>query len=216
MSLAKKYKNLKIITDLKKLDNNKFNKLRCYFCNGNHLCRDCPIEEKISPLLKKQVGDYMEHHVANILACPSCNQKKLHVLGNNSPSLDIVCKNCNRRIEVKSKCLSVKNIPKDLNLPHGNFKEYISRQNKGLDFIIVIYSVNRIHKNIKLREILYLNNDFIKKKKIFNVEKRPSSPLSFIKIKDKNNPNIKKIELKRKDSFISFKKQVIEMINDHH
>ena len=158
----------------------------------------------------------MEHHVANILPCPSCNMKKLHVLGNNSPSLDIICKNCNRRIEVKSKCLSVKNIPKDLNLPHGNFKEYIIRQNKGLDFIIVIYSVNRIHKNIKLREILYLNNDFIKKKNIFNVEKRPSSPLSFIKIKDKNNPNIKKIELKRKDSYISFKKQVIKMINEYH
>ena len=162
MSLAKKKnKNLKIITDFKKIETSKYNKLRCYFCNGNHLCRDCPIEEKISPLLKKQVGDYMEHHVANILACPSCNQKKLRVLGNNSPSLDIVCKNCSRRIEVKSKCLSVKNIPKDINLPHGNFKEYIIRQNKGLDFIIVIYSVNRIHKNIKLREILYLNNDFI-------------------------------------------------------
>jgi hypothetical protein len=209
MSLNRR-KNLKIITDFKN------SKLRCYFCGGNHLCRECPIEEKISPLLKKKVGDYMEHHVANILPCPSCNKMGLKVLGNNSPSLDIVCKFCKRRIEVKSKCLSVKNIPKDLNLPHGNFKEYIVRQKNGLDFIIVIYSVNRIHKNIKLREILYLNNDIIKKRNIFNVEKRPSSPLSFIKIKNKNNPKIKKIELKKKDSFISFKKQVIQMINDHH
>ena len=142
--------------------------------------------------------------------------KKLKVLGNNSPSLDIICQHCKRRIEVKSKCLSVRKLPSDLNLPHGNFKDYNLRQSKGLDFIIVIYSVNRIKKNILLREILYLNNDIIKKKDVFNVEKRPSSPLSFIKIKNKNNPNIKKIELKRKDSFISFKKQVIEMINQHH
>jgi hypothetical protein len=206
----KNVKNLKIITDFKN------NKLRCYFCNGNHLCRNCPLEQKLSPLLKKKVGDYMEHHVANILSCPSCGKKKLKVLGNNSPSLDIVCKNCKRRIEVKSKCLSVKKLPLDLNLPHGNYKDYNLRQSKGLDFIIVIYSVNRIKKNILLREILYLNNDIIKKKNIINVEKRPSSPLSLIKIKNKNNPNIKKIELKKKDSLISFKKQVIEMINEHH
>jgi hypothetical protein len=206
----KNVKNLKIITDFKN------NKLRCYFCNGNHLCRNCPLEEKLSPLLKKKVGDYMEHHVANILCCPSCGKKKLKVLGNNSPSLDIICQNCKRRIEVKSKCLSVKKLPVDLNLPHGNYKDYNIRQSKGLDFIIVIYSVNRIKKNILLREILYLNNDIIKNKNIINVEKRPSSPLSLIKIKNKNNPDIKKIELKKKDSFISFKKQVIKMINEHH
>lgn len=206
----KNVKNLKVITDFKNT------KLRCYFCNGNHLCRNCPIEEKISPLLKKKVGDYMEHHVANILPCPSCGEKKLKVLGNNSPSLDIICQHCKRRIEVKSKCLSVRKLPSDLNLPHGNYKDYNLRQSKGLDFIIVIYSVNRVKKNILLREILYLNNDIIKKKDVINVEKRPSSPLSFIKIKNKNNPNIKKIELKRKDSFISFKKQVIKMINEHH
>ena len=205
----KNVKNLKIITDFKN------NKLRCYFCNGNHLCRNCPLEQKLSPLLKKKVGDYMEHHVANILSCPSCGKKKLKVLGNNSPSLDIVCKNCKRRIEVKSKCLSVNNLPKDIKLPHGNFSDYNKRQKYGLDFIIVIYSVNRIKKQINIREVLYMNDNIIKNGNIVEVIKRPSSPLSTIMIKNRNSPKIKKLEINKKETNISFKKQIIEMINEH-
>ena len=53
--------------------------------------------------LKQKVGNYMETHVAKVLPCPSCNKKELKVLGNHSPSLDLVCSNCSRKIEVKSK-----------------------------------------------------------------------------------------------------------------
>jgi len=193
----------------------KKKKIRCYFCNGNHLCRKCPIENKLAPILKQKVGNFMEHYVANIFKCPSCNNKSLKVLGNHSPSLDIVCSNCSRRIEVKSKCLSVNNLPDDINLPHGNYSDYNERQKYGLDFIIVIYSVDRIKKLINIREVLYMNNSLIKKGNLVEVIKRPSSPLSTIKIKDRNSPKIKKLGIKRNNSFISFKKQVIEMINKH-
>lgn len=206
-----KKKKIKIVTNFKK--NNS--KLRCYFCQGNHLCRNCPIEEKIAPVLKKKVGDYMESYIAENISCPSCSKYKLKVLGNNSPSLDIICKNCHRKIEVKSKCLSVKHLPEDLSLPHGNFQNYNSRQNEGLDFIIIIYSVNRIKKEIKIREILYIQNNVIINKKVLDVVQRPNSPLSTIKIKNKNNPDIKKIKIKRKNSIISFKEQIINLVNDH-
>ena len=31
-------------------------KLRCYTCGGNHTCRQCPIEQKISGHMKEVVG----------------------------------------------------------------------------------------------------------------------------------------------------------------
>ena len=193
----------------------KKKKLRCYFCNGDHICRNCPIESKLAPILKQKVGNFMEYYIANIFECPSCHMRSLKVLGNNSPSLDIVCTDCSRRIEVKSKCLSVNNLPKDIKLPHGNFSDYNKRQKYGLDFIIVIYSVNRIKKQINIREVLYMNDNIIKNGNIVEVIKRPSSPLSTIMIKDRNSPKIKKLEINNKETNISFKKQIIEMINEH-
>lgn len=193
----------------------KKKKIRCYFCNGDHLCRDCPIESKLAPVLKQKVGNFMEYYVANIFECPSCQMKSLKVLGNNSPSLDIVCTDCSRRIEVKSKCLSVNRLPKDIKLPHGNFSDYSKRQKYGLDFIIVIYSVDRIKKHITIREVLYMNDNIIKNGNIVEVIKRPSSPLSTIMIKDRNSPKIKKLEINNKETNISFKKQIIDMINEH-
>ena len=204
-----------LLNDKKLLNNNKKNKLRCYFCNKNHLCRNCPLEQKLAPILKQKVGDYMEKYVADVLPCPSCNKKDLKVLGNHSPSLDLVCSNCSRKIEVKSKCLSVNNLPVDINLPHGNFSDYNKRQKYGLDFIVVIYSVNRVMKKIKIREVLYMNNSIIKNGNIVEVVKRPQSPLSTIKIRNRNSPKIKKLKIKKKDTTISFKKQIIDMINDH-
>lgn len=207
--------NSDIDSPIDSLDIHKKKKLRCFFCGGNHLCRECPIEEKIAPLLKKKVGDYMEYHVANHYSCPKCLKKSLVVLGNNSPSLDIVCKECGRRIEVKSKCLSVKKLPQDINLQHGNFIDYNKRQKYGLDFIVVIYSVNRIKKIINIREVLYMDDTLMKNSSIIRVTKRNQSSLSTINIKDRNSPKIRKLKIKRSDSFISFKKQVIDMINDH-
>ena len=86
----------------------KCSHLTCYFCGGNHACRDCPIEKKIAPILKKKVGNEMEHYVALNCSCPCCRNKTLHVIGNHSPSLDIICLNqrCGRKFEIKSKCLS--------------------------------------------------------------------------------------------------------------
>lgn len=211
-----KSNKLSIITDFKKLNvNKKSKKVRCYFCEGNHLCRDCPVEEKLAPILKKKVGKFMEHYVANNLDCPICHERQLKVLGNNSPSLDIICQNCNRNIEVKSKCLSVNKLPNDIHLPHGNFSEYFERQKTGLDFIIVIYSVNRVKKLINIRKVLYMNDNIIKDGDVIKITKRVNSPLSTIKIDNINSPKIKKVKIKRKNSFISFKKHVIEMINDH-
>lgn len=174
-------------------------KKSCYFCGGNHLCRQCPQELILAPLLKKYIGSIMENFISDNYSCPGCNTCNLKVLGNHSPSLDIVCKNCDRKFEVKSKCLSVNQLPIDLNLPHGNFFDYKKRQSSGLDFFIIIYKVDRFNKKIKIREILYIKNKEISKGNNFKVIKRNDSNLSTIIID--NRLNLNKLNLVSKNEF---------------
>ena len=159
----------------------KKNIKKCFFCGDNHICKDCPLEVAVAPILKKFIGKIMENFIGDNYNCPHCNGK-LEVLGNHTPSLDIVCKDCNYNYEVKSKCLSIKKIPNDLQLPHGNYNEYKERQNKGLDIFIIIYGVNRLEKkiltfniNYKLKlssnyNIIFIYSCFNQKiKKFFNI-----------------------------------------------
>lgn len=159
---------------------------RCYFCGETHVCRECPTETAVAPVLKKYIGSIMEEWVGKNFPCPCCKSKSLTVLGNHSPSLDIVCSSCNRKFEVKSKCLSVNKLPNDINLPHGNFEDYQKRQQKGLDLIVIIYKVDRLDKKITIREVLYAKNSEIKKSKNIQVIKRIKSHLSTIIINNKN------------------------------
>ena len=166
---------------------------KCYFCGGNHLCRECPQEAILSPILKKYIGSIMENFIGSNFDCPCCQKRTMKVLGNHSPSLDIICTSCKRRFEVKSKCLSVNNLPNDLKLPHGSYDDYLRRQNNGLDLFVIIYKVDRIQKKITIREVLYArNNDIIDHNNI-KVVKRKKSHLSTILIKDKSS--LKKMNL---------------------
>lgn len=159
--------------------------LKCYTCNGNHTCRECPVEKRISGHMKKTVGEFMENRVANSVKCPKCEKQSLYVLGNNSPSLDLKCSECDDvKIECKSKCLSVKHLPKDLVLNHGSFIDYQSRQEECLHFIIVIYGIDRIKKLINIRKILFVDDDYIKHSDNFEVRSKSGTSLSNIFIKD--------------------------------
>lgn len=160
--------------------------VKCYFCGGTHLCRDCPQETLLAPILKKYIGSIMEDFIGDNFCCPSCNQKTMTVLGNHSPSLDIVCQSCKRKFEVKSKCLSVNNLPKDINLPHGNYEDYKKRQSQGLDLFVIIYKVDRVNKKITIREVLYAKNSEILKAENIKVVKRNRSHLSTISISNRN------------------------------
>jgi len=183
---------------------NKTNKIKCYYCGGNHNCRECPIEKKLAGTMKQIVGKIMENIVATYIECQYCNTKSLQVLGNNTPSLDIVCTKCNNiNIECKSKCLSVEGkLPNDLFLNHGNYNEYLKRQKKGLDWIIIIYKVLRKEKIISIRKILYVKNNEIKNNNNFNIVKKHNSHLSNIFIKNHNL--LEEIKLDKRYNF-SFK-----------
>lgn len=184
---------------------------KCYFCGDNHTCRECPLETKMAPILKKKVGIMMEHYVANNFHCPRCNNTAMRVIGNHSPSLDIVCTDCGKKIEVKSKCLSVNKIPKDVRLPHGSYLDYLNRLNNDLDLFVVIYGVDRIKKHIRIREVLHATCDLLKEPSIIEVMKRDDNNLSSILIKDKNR--LLNINIPPKDKIIDFSKEVNDYVN---
>ena len=127
----------------------------------------------------------MEYYIADNFCCPECKQKSLHVIGNHTPSLDIICTACHRKFEVKSKCLSVKTLPPDITLKHGLYHNYINQSSNGLNVIIIIYGADRINKNIIIREILYANNKELYNSKNITVTKNYDSNLSTINIKNK-------------------------------
>jgi hypothetical protein len=176
----------------------------CNFCFGNHNCRNCPIEAKFSPILKKIIGPRIEFFVSKNISCPFCNKKTLYCLDDNSPSLDLVCKSCQNQFEVKSKCLSAKNLPKDIILPHGNYYKYKQRQESILNLIVVIYKVDRIKKEVEIREVLFASHNSISKKD--NIFVNPRNINSLIQIKDRNKLN--KFKLNKKFNF-NFKQELI-------
>jgi hypothetical protein len=168
---------------------------KCFYCNGNHLVRNCPIEKKDSFNNKKIVGKFMEIYYANNFCCYNCQEENFNVLNNRTPSLDIICNECYNKIEIKSKCLSVDILPNDLLLNNGSYKYFLNRLEENLDLVIFIYKVNRINKTIIIREILYFNNNQLKENKIIQIIARKDNNLSFIYIPNKNDPNIIKLEI---------------------
>lgn len=179
-----------------KQTNGKFspnlNRKRCPFCGEKHKGKKCPIEEKMAPHMRRIVGHFGES-IASHLDCPKCGKSKtLRIRRDNTPSNDIYCSDpaCTcHPIEVKTKCLSGE-IPYDLLLHHGNYFEYTRRQANGLDFIIIIYSVDRLTKKNKIRKVLYQpNKDIIEDSKNthgnFRVTRKSDSSGSTITIKDR-------------------------------
>ena len=157
----------------------------CHFCGGDHKCRECPKEASLSPIYKNIIGNKMEYFIADNFKCPECNCQSLFVLGNHTPSLDIICRNCSKKFEVKSKCLSVSIIPSDINLNHGSYNNYISRLSERLNLFVIIYGVDRISKNITIREVLYANNSLLLNTDVINVNKNNNRSLIIIKDKEK-------------------------------
>jgi hypothetical protein len=119
--------------------------ISCDFCKGNHNTRDCHVELKLAPEIKKFIGNLMEYYFCNYFSCPKCKNKSLTVLGNNKPSLDIICSICSKNIEIKSKCLSIDKLPNDIICHGGNYNNFINNiTNINLDLAVIIYGVDYI------------------------------------------------------------------------
>ena len=184
----------------------------CNYCNGNHTCRKCPIEKKVGPPVRKIVGLYMEYFVSKEINCPRCNENALCLLGTHAPSLDLTCSICNTNFEIKSKCLSATDIPNDLVLNHGNYFDYLERQKSGLDFIIIIYGVDRKTKVINIRKVFYASHEMMINRKYINVMRKKDSSLSEISIP--NTIYIPEIVLDE-EYFYDFSENISYIINSN-
>ncbi len=166
------------------------NFVSCEFCKGNHNTRDCHVELKLAPEIKKFIGNLMEYYFCNYFSCPKCKNKTLTVLGNNKPSLDIICSTCSKNIEIKSKCLSIDKLPNDIICHGGNYNNFINNiTNINLDLVVIIYGVDRKKKEITIRKVYYLPNNILHNSKIITINKCKNSTLSFINIKNTNKLN---------------------------
>jgi len=154
--------------------------IQCDYCNNHHTSKECILEKTLAPLMRKIVGMYMEHFVANEVFCPRCNYKTLEPLSTHAPSLDLICKSCKTKYEVKSKCMSSKILPLDLVFNHGNYYEYKQRQKDGLDVMLIIYSVCRKTKIIKIRKVFWIPDEQITNTNVISIIKKSDSSLSEI------------------------------------
>ena len=179
---------------------------KCYYCSGNHISRKCKLEIMMAPILKKKIGIFMEHYIAEKIQCPECKQKSLQVLGDERPSLDIICQNCDNIFEVKSKCLSAIDIPEDISLLHGTYIDFIERINDGLNLIVVIYGVDRVKKTAHIRDIIYANNGVLRNSSLIDITRQTSSNLSNILIP--NRFKLNKLELTNADYSFSFHDEI--------
>lgn len=161
----------------------------CSFCNKSHNTIDCDVESKARPLLKRRAGKDLELYIPQNMCCPFCKEKTLESLDDNTPSLDIVCSNCKHIFEVKTKCLSVKDIPHNIKLYSGHYLSLLDRIDQGLNLIVIIYKADRQTKEITIREILFVKNKKLKNPNYINIRTRNESPLeknlSVIYIKNK-------------------------------
>lgn len=193
------------------MQRSKSSTIKCYFCEGSHSCRDCPLELSMAPVFKKKIGNVMEHFIAHNLPCPECLKNALSVVGDHTPSLDIICSNCSKKYEVKSKCLSVKVLPNDIRLPHGSYIDYTHRLCEGLNLVVIIYGIDRINKLLSIREVLYANNALLQNKDVIQVTKRPDSGMSQIFIINKNN--LKKLVLRTNNVSLTFRSEFDSLKN---
>lgn len=192
-----------------------YNHYFCFYCKGNHNCRNCPLEKAEKDINKQKIGHLIEDYIEKTLACPECDNKSLKRLANNSPSLDIICMNinCNHIFEVKSKCLSCSNIPDDIFLNHGSYYGYMNMLRDEVNLIIIIYAVDRINKFLTIKEILYAPNSVLICNNIVNVVKNINDKNSKIYIKKRTD--LIKIDTKQHilnfGSLVDIKHQNLQM-----
>jgi len=195
----------------------------CKWCTGNHCSRKCQFEKLIKCELKTRVGIVMEQFVEKCIKCPRCSSIAgdycdeetlctFNRLANNTPSLDMECRICGLHVEVKSKCLSIDNLPNQIYCKAGNYDNLINNINENqLNIFVIIYSADRITKNITIKEILWMDHSILSFKSKVLIKRIPDTKLSDITIINRNN--IPKLPFNiRNISFESYIKRLSEKI----
>lgn len=166
---------------------------KCSYCEKiGHTSRECEEEKRNAPEMSKLAGYFFEKYISKNFKCPYCSCELTH-LDDNTPSCDIICTNCDNYYEVKSKCLSVKMLPSDIYIKHGEYNHFQKRlSSRKLNMFIVIYSADRKTKDLTIRKVLCIPNEMLYDTKIVKISKRicdlsELTELEFTNVPDFNN-----------------------------
>ena len=145
----------------------------CDYCGKTgHTSRECEEEKRDAPKMSKCAGYFFEKYISENFKCPHCSSELTH-LDDNTPSCDIICSNCDNYYEVKSKCLSVRELPSDIYIKHGEYNHFQRRlSSRKLNMFIVIYSADRRTKNLTIRKVLCIPNEMLYDTKVVKISKR--------------------------------------------
>ncbi len=105
---------------------------------------------------------------------------------------------------------SCRHLPNDIKIHHGNFEYYVNRQASGLDFIIVIYKVDRKEKISEIRKIIHIPDSDIKNNDNFIVTPNKYDNYCQIAI---NNHNLYNSFNLKKCYQLSFKNDIKRILN---
>ena len=180
----------------------------CYYCNKvGHTSRECEVEKRESQEMCKTIGLYFEKYISQNYKC-SCGGKLNH-LNDNTPSCDIVCNVCNRKFEVKSKCLSVSKLPSDIYIKHGNYEYFQNRLNRdNLNMFLIIYGVDRRSKIINVKKIYCLPNSVLKSREVTIIKKVKRQQTMRCNLEFRNIPSNYMLPIRREKTYISRSKIV--------
>ena len=79
------------------------------------------------------------------MVCPNCNSRNLHKYGNNTPSKDFKCLECNQDYQIKNRGVYKKEYEKMISKNRiiktggGSYKKSISSIGKNIDYIFIFY-----------------------------------------------------------------------------
>lgn len=169
----------------------------CHYCNEvGHTSRNCIVEKRESKELCKYVGLYFEKYISSNYKC-GCGGELYH-LNDNTPSCDIMCCECGKKFEVKSKCMSVSKLPDDIYIKHGNYNYFRTRLDEDdLNMFLIIYGVDRRTKSLHIKKVYCLSNKILKTKEVTTIkpvkyDKTIRCNLEFRSIPDEYNLPINK------------------------
>ena len=65
MGLTRIYNKINDTCETEVINTNAKSKI-CYFCEGNHVCRECPQETLLAPVLKKYIGKTLYNYSSDL------------------------------------------------------------------------------------------------------------------------------------------------------
>ena len=136
----------------------------CYTCkNEGHTQKECIFKEKFSKIKKEKTSKEIEEYVVNNITCLNC-LNPLRYAKQFLPSVDVICTNCNKPYEIKSKAMSRNVLPEYIKLDAGEYTQFGEKINdENLFLIFIVYRINEKLDTKEIYAVKYIDNITLKR-----------------------------------------------------